>query len=135
MAVSMSRLDELIALRAREREEAQRDHLRAMTGRLDEALGPRVLEALDPGGEGGWEAGPLAAARRFVFRNTEYHLAVHAPLGAPRVEVELRHADLRFNALAKKTALQDVDEDWFLANLETLAGQVRDRLVNPRNFT
>jgi len=134
MADTLSRLDDLIALRAKEKEEAQRAHTLAMAARLDEALGGRLLEALDPSGEGGWEADLSSAMRRFIFRNTEYHLVVYAIHGASRVEVELRHADMRFTPLARKTLLQEVSEDWFLSNLETLAAQVRDRLVNPKNF-
>jgi len=135
MAADISRLDELIALRAREKEEAQRDHTRQVAAQVDEALGARLLEAMDPSREGGWEADLSSAVRRFAFRGTEFHLVVHAIMGSSRVEVELRHADMRFTPLARKAPLQEVGEDWFLGSLEGLANQVRDRLVNPRNFT
>ena len=134
MASPHSSLQALIELRKAEREEEQRRYTMQMAERVDEALGARVVAAMEPAGSGGWESGTPTSVRRFLHGQGEYHLVVHAVFGSPRVEVELRHVDLRFLPLAKKAMLQDVGEDWFLGALETLATQVSERLVNPRNF-
>ena len=134
MPISISTLDELIALRAQERDQNQKDYTRTMTETADAALGDRVVDAIDPTREGGWELTNTSAYRKFIFRKGEFHLVVNAILGANRVEVELRHADMRFTPLAKKVPIQDLDEDWFLNAIEVLAAQIHDRLKNPRNF-
>ena len=134
MPISISTLDELIALRAQERDQSQKDFTRTMTETADAALGARVVDAIDPTHEGGWELNNTSAYRKFIFRKSEFHLVVNAILGANRVEVELRHVDMRFTPLAKKVSIQDLDEDWFLDAIETLSTQIHDRLKNPRNF-
>ncbi|WP_306599531.1 hypothetical protein [Geothrix sp. 21YS21S-2] len=134
MVVTVSNLDELISLRKRERDEEQRAYTLAMAGKADAALGPRVVEAIDPGGTAGWEVNHTSAVRRFAYRGGDYHLVLTAIQGVNRVEVELRHVDLRFAPLAKKAAAADVSEDWFLGALEGLSSQVLDRLTSPRNF-
>lgn len=135
MPATAANLDELIALRKREREAEQRAHTLAMAGRVDAALGPRVVEALDPGAAAGWEVNHTSALRRFRHRGGEFHLALTAVLGVARVEVELRHIDQRFATLVKKAEVGDLSEDWFLNAIETLATQIRDRLTSPKNFT
>jgi hypothetical protein len=134
MAAAVSRLEELIELRRAEREAEQRAHTQAMADKVDTALGLRAVAAMeaDPGQP--WEINHTAATRRFPFRGGEFHLAVTAIQGAARVEVELRHVDSRFASLAKKASLAELDEDWFLNALESLANQIADRLRNPRNF-
>jgi hypothetical protein len=124
-------LEELIALRKEEKTEEQRAHTRDRARQVEEALGPRVLAALDPGD---WDINHTSAVRRFHMRGGEFHLVLTAILGVDRVDVELRHIDLRFASLAKKALLSELSEDWFLNALETLATQIQDRLTSPRNF-
>jgi hypothetical protein len=134
MPPSQSRLEELLAARKHERDEAQRTHLRLMAEKAEAELGTRVIEAISHTPGAPWEQNGTSALRRFRFRNGDYQLELTAILGAPRVELELRHADPRFKALAKKAAPGDFTEDWFLNALEMLATQIQDRLVNPKNF-
>ena len=134
MPVSISRLEELIAIRAQERSEDQKKYTREMTEKIDASLGARLVDALDPSHESGWEMNNTSAIRRFIFKNSEFHLVVNSILGTNRVEVELRHQDMRFTPLAKKAAIHEIDEDWFLNSIEMLSSQVRDRLKSPKNF-
>jgi len=134
MDVTVSNLDALISLRKRERNEEQRAYTLAMAGKADAALGPRVVEAIDPGGAAGWEVNHASAVRAFAYRGGTYHLVLTALQGMNRVEVELRHVDLRFAPLARKAAAADVCEDWFLGALEGLSAQIQDRLTSPKNF-
>ncbi len=130
--MGVSNLEELIAVRKREREEEQLTHTLETARAVDEALGPRVLEAL--GADHGWEANNATALRRFHLRTGEYHLVLTAMRGVFRVELELRHVDQRFAPLAKRTPLAEVSEDWFLNAVEALSTQVQDRLTSPKNF-
>ncbi len=135
MPVSISSLEGLIELRKNEREEDQRRYTQEMTANVDAALGPRVVAAIDPSHATTWEINHTSAMRRFIHRNNEYHLVVVSIHGASRVDVEIRHVDMRYAPLAKKAGIGDISEDWFLNGLETLAAQVQDRQKNPRNFT
>ncbi|BDU73936.1 hypothetical protein [Mesoterricola silvestris] len=129
-----SSLEDLIALRKREREEEQLTHTRETARAVDEALGPRVLAAMDPGGAQGWTFSHATGMRRLHLRTGEYHLVLTAMRGVGRVEVELRHIDSRFASLAKRASLADLSEDWFLNAAESLSAQVQDRLTSPKNF-
>ena len=134
MTLSEAGLDRLIALRKREREDEQAAHTREAAGKVEAALGARVVAALDHPREPDWRVADTVATRKFMYRNTEFHLVVTAMIGVNRVELELRHQDQRFAPQAKKAGLAELGEDWFLNALEMLANQIQDRLANPRNF-
>jgi hypothetical protein len=134
MTAPISRLEELIELRRLEREAEQLAHTQEMAGKVDAALGLRTVAAMEAEPGMPWEFNHTTATRRFPFRGGEFHLVVTAIQGVNRVEVELRHVDSRFAFIAKKAGLGEVDEDWFLNAIETLAIQISERLRNPRNF-
>ena len=126
-------IQKLIGIKVQERAAARAARLWEMVGLVETQLGPRVMEALNPAGNLGWEFQEGLASRPFSFAGDDFALTVHGPSEVSKVaQVEMRIVakDIRDEDCRKRSDIGEVNEDWFVDVLQYLcteAGSIRKR--------
>ena len=126
-------IQKLIGIKYQERTAARAARLWEMVGLVETQLGVRVMEALNPAGNLGWEFQEGLASRPFSFAGDGFTLTVHGPSEVSKVaQVEMRMVakDIRDEDCRKRSDIGEVNEDWFVDVLQYLcteAGSIRKR--------
>ena len=133
MSVNISKLEELFAIRLKERRDEQIKLIKEMTQKVDSLLGSRLMLAIDQSAESNWEIESTNAIRNFWFKGGKFSMVVYAVFDSTDTDVEIQTAEPQFERLIKKTNITSVCEDWFLNSIETLFIEMKSRIKTSAN--
>ncbi len=128
MTENSSKLENLFAIRQKERNDKQIKFTKEITEKVDSLLGHRLILAFDQQDAVPWKIENNKAIRKFDFRGGKFNLIVNTNLDSQTIEVEIQTIEPQFEKLSKKSNINEVCEDWFFNSIETISFEMKNRI-------